>query len=125
MEPNLKDFLEFSSVYTLDVLGDVGLNVESHQLETNEQQAHWFHQVIAQLPERSIHLLGLSFGGWSATNLLLYYPYKVLSLILVDSVFVFSPLLLKMILASLSASVPIHFLNMLKIKLTYKRSEPK
>ncbi|KRG14716.1 alpha/beta fold hydrolase [Lederbergia galactosidilytica] len=106
-EPNLRYFLEHRPVYTLDLLGEPGLSTETKRIETAEDQAIWLEQVLEQLPESDIHLLGLSFGGWSATNVALTFPEKIQSLILVDPVYVFGPIPFKMIIASIPASVPI------------------
>lgn len=106
-EPNLRHFLEYRPVYTLDLLGEPGLSTETKRIETAEDQATWLKQVLEQLPESDIHLLGLSFGGWSAANVALKYPNKIQSLILVDPIYVFGPIPFKMIIASIPASVPL------------------
>ncbi|GAE09016.1 alpha/beta fold hydrolase [Paenibacillus sp. JCM 10914] len=106
-EANLSDFLEHRPVYTLDLIGEPGLSIETRRIETAADQAVWLGQVLDQLPESKINLLGLSFGGWSAANVALHDPEPIHSLILVDPVYVFGPIPLKMILASIPASVPI------------------
>lgn len=105
-EANLSGFLEHRPVYTVDLIGEPGLSTETRRIETAADQAAWLGQVLDQLPESEIHLLGLSFGGWSAANLALKHPEKIHSLILLDPVYVFGPIPLKMILASIPATVP-------------------
>ncbi len=106
-EANLDDFLKHRPIYTIDLIGEPGLSIETKRIETSTDQALWLKQVLEQLPEEDINLLGLSFGGWSAANLAIKYPEKVQSLILVEPVYVFGPIPLKMILASIPASIPI------------------
>lgn len=106
-EPNLSTLIQECPVYTLDLLGEPGLSVESRRIETASDQSQWLSQVIAALPEEKVNVLGLSFGGWSAANLAIHSPDKISSLILVDPVYVFDSIPLKMILASIPASVPI------------------
>lgn len=106
-EANLSGFLEHRPVYTIDLIGEPGLSTETKRIETAADQAFWLEQVLNQLPEEDIHLLGLSFGGWSAANVALKYPENIQSLILVEPVYVFGPIPFKMILASIPASVPI------------------
>lgn len=106
-EANLSKFLENRPVYTIDLMGEPGLSTETKRIETAADQAVWLKQVLDQLPESDINLLGLSFGGWSAANVALKYPEKIQALILVDPIYVFGPIPLKMIIASIPASVPI------------------
>jgi pimeloyl-ACP methyl ester carboxylesterase len=95
------------TVYTVDLLGEPGLSMETKKIKTPEDQAAWLHEVIKQIPELKLHVLGLSFGGWSAANLAIHLHDKISSNILVDPVYVFDPIPLKMILASIPASIPI------------------
>ncbi|MFK4392553.1 pimeloyl-ACP methyl ester carboxylesterase [Peribacillus frigoritolerans] len=105
-EANLNDFLKHRPVYTIDLIGEPGLSIETKRIKTNMDQAIWLKQVLEQLPEEEINLLGLSFGGWSAANLAIKHPEKIQTLILVEPVYVFGPIPLKMILVSIPASVP-------------------
>ncbi|MFS0724000.1 alpha/beta fold hydrolase [Paenibacillus sp. 1P07SE] len=107
-EANLADLIRERPVYTIDLLGEPGLSVEQVRIEDNEDQAIWLREVIAALDEPRLHLLGLSFGGWSAVNVMLQEDVpQVASLILVDPVHVFGPIPLKMVLVSIPASLPI------------------
>lgn len=105
-EPNLKDLMEDRPIYTIDLLGEPGLSVQTKSIVTANDQAVWLNNVIEHLPEETIHLAGLSFGGWNAVNVTLYESTKIASLSLIDPVYVFGPIPLKMILASIPASIP-------------------
>lgn len=106
-EANLADLMAERPVYTLDLLGEPGLSQETQRIATEEDQARWLQQVISQLPEPQLDVMGLSFGGWNAVNVSLHYPAKIRALVLVDPVHVFAPLPLKMVLASIPASIPL------------------
>jgi len=106
-EANLKDFTKERPIYTIDLIGEPGLSTESKRIMTTQDQAAWLIELINQLPEKRIHVLGLSFGGWNATNLVLHDSRKIESVILVEPVYVFDAIPLKMVLASIPASVPI------------------
>ncbi|GLO68073.1 alpha/beta fold hydrolase [Oceanobacillus kimchii] len=105
-EPNLKDLMEDRPIYTIDLLGEPGLSVQTKSIVTANDQAVCLNNVIEHLPEETIHLAGLSFGGWNAVNVTLYESTKIASLSLIDPVYVFGPIPLKMILASIPASIP-------------------
>ncbi|MFX3634302.1 MAG: alpha/beta fold hydrolase [Candidatus Pristimantibacillus sp.] len=105
-QPNVRDLMKERLVYTVDLLGEPGLSVQRKKITTAEDQAVWLHEVIESLPENLFHLIGHSFGGWNAANAALFNSNKIESLSLVDPVYVFGPIPLKMILASIPASVP-------------------
>jgi pimeloyl-ACP methyl ester carboxylesterase len=103
---NLAGFLALRSVYTIDLLGEPGLSVQDRPLETDEDQAAWLSEVIAQLPEPSVHVVGLSIGGWTAMNLAVHRPAKIASVTVIEPVFVFVSMSVEAILRSIPASVP-------------------
>ena len=54
-----------------------------------------------------MHIVGVSIGGWTTMNLARYNPEHIATASLLDPVFVFAQISIKMILASIPASVPI------------------
>lgn len=102
---NLAGFLALRSVYTVDLLGEPGLSVQDRPLETDVDQAAWLSEVIAQLPEPAVHVVGLSIGGWTAMNLAVHRPQKIASVTLIEPVFVFVDMSVEAILRSIPASV--------------------
>ncbi|MFC7535258.1 alpha/beta fold hydrolase [Actinoplanes sp. GCM10030250] len=102
---NLPSLLRLRTVYTVDLLGEPGGSIQDRPIESHADQADWLHQIIAALPEPQIHLVGMSFGGWTATNLVVHRPEKVAGLILIDPAVTFADLPLEVIVRSLPASV--------------------
>ena len=103
---NLPDLAGARTTYALDALGDAGLSVQIRRIRDAADQADWLDQVLAQLPVRSVHLVGHSFGGWLAANYAARYRERVQTLILLDPVFVFQGLRWQVYLISLHASLP-------------------
>jgi pimeloyl-ACP methyl ester carboxylesterase len=103
---NLPDLAAARTTYALDALGDAGLSVQIRRIRDAADQADWLDQVLAQLPVRSVHLVGHSFGGWLAANYAARYRERVQTLILLDPVFVFQGLRWQVYLISLPASLP-------------------
>ena len=103
---NLAGFLALRAVYTIDLLGEPGLSVQDRPLETDVDQAAWLCEVIAQLPEPAVHVVGLSIGGWTAMNLAVNRPQKIASVTLIEPVFVFVNMSVEAILRSIPASLP-------------------
>jgi pimeloyl-ACP methyl ester carboxylesterase len=102
---NMPGLLAHRSVYALDLLGEPGKSVQSRPIENSEDKAAWLHEVIEQLPEPWLHVVGLSIGGWTATNLAVHQPGKIASLMLVEPVMVFTGLRAEAIVRSIPASV--------------------
>ncbi len=108
---NLPSLLRTRSVYTVDLLGEPGLSVQDSPITGGPDQADWLAEVLARLPEPRVHVLGLSIGGWTATNLVVRRPDlirsgKVASLTLVEPVFVFAGLSAEAVVRSIPATVP-------------------
>lgn len=105
--PNLEGLREKRPVYTIDLLGEPGMSVQTKVIENQKQQAEWLNEVIEGLGLKKVHIVGVSIGGWTAMNLARYNPKHIATASLLDPVFVFAQISIKMILASIPASVPI------------------
>ncbi|AZQ48814.1 alpha/beta fold hydrolase [Bacillus sp. GX] len=105
--PNLEGLREKRPVYTIDLLGEPGMSVQTKVIENQKQQAEWLNEVIEGLGLKKVHIVGVSIGGWTAMNLARYNPEHIATTSLLDPVFVFAQIYIKMILASIPASVPI------------------
>ncbi|WP_448163571.1 alpha/beta fold hydrolase [Bacillus mobilis] len=105
--PNLEGLREKRPVYTIDLLGEPGMSVQTKVIENQKQQAEWLNEVIEGLGLEKVHIVGVSIGGWTAMNLARYNPEHIATASLLDPVFVFAQISIKMILASIPASVPI------------------
>src|SRR5699024_3887058 len=104
-EPNLEGLMMARPVYTIDLLGETGMSKQSVPIKDQKDQARWLAEVSYGLGLEKVHLIGVSVGGWSAMVLVRYYPKNSDSVILLDAVFVFARISLKMIIASIPASV--------------------
>lgn len=105
-QPNLEGLLNERPIYTIDLLGEPGMSEQTKVIETQKDQAKWVNDVLNGLNVDKVHIMGVSFGGWSAMNMTRHYPEHIASISLLDPVFVFEPVSLKMMLASIPASVP-------------------
>ena len=102
---NLPTLLRQAPIYTVDLLGEPGMSIQSRPITSAADQARWLHQVLTQLPEPQLDLLGVSIGGWTAANLAVRDPGKIRSVILLDPVCVFGPISAAAIIRSIPASV--------------------
>lgn len=102
---NLPDLLKHRSVYALDLLGEPGMSVQSRPITDSSDKAAWLGEVLENLPEPDFHVVGLSIGGWTATNLALHNSDRIASLSLIEPVMVFTGLSGGAIIRSIPASV--------------------
>ncbi|WP_449279202.1 alpha/beta fold hydrolase [Leucobacter sp. GX0328] len=102
---NMPSLLELGDVYAVDLLGEPGMSVQDRPITDAADQATWLAQTMQALPEEAFHLAGISFGGWSAANLVLHDAGKVATLTLIDAALTLANLPVRMIMHSLPATV--------------------
>ena len=103
---NLPGLLAHRSVYCVDLLGEPGMSVQRRPITGPDDQARWLDDVLTGIGEGPVHLLGVSFGGWSAMNYALRRPQKVASLVLIDPVLTFASIPVRTMLAFLPMGLP-------------------
>ncbi|MDV3132462.1 alpha/beta hydrolase [Mycobacterium sp. 29Ha] len=103
---NLPGLLAHRTVFAVDLLGEPGLSVQEHELGSAEDQAQWFDEMLAGLALTSPHLMGVSFGGWSATNYAVLKPGRVSSLTLLDPVMTFAPIPVRTMVMMIPMGLP-------------------
>lgn len=101
---NMPHLLQTGDVYAIDLLGEPGMSVQERPISTDADQAAWLQQAIEALPEDQVHLVGLSIGGWTATNLALHHPEQIEAMTLIDPVFVFDDMPLGTVIRSIPAA---------------------
>lgn len=104
--PNLPGLLARRTVYCVDLLGEPGLSLQQLPLTGAADQAWWMGELLTGLGLDSVHLMGVSFGGWSAVNYALHHPARVASLALVDPVMTFAPIPIRTMVAFIPMGLP-------------------
>ncbi len=74
---NVAELSRAFRVYALDTIGDIGKSKPTHQPNSREEYAQWMLEVFDQLKIEKADLVGLSYGGFLATNFALAYPERV------------------------------------------------
>lgn len=97
---NLPAILKARTAYCVDLLGEAGLSVQTRPVTGPQDQAQWLDEALAGLDLTGVHLMGVSIGGWTATNLAVHRPARIASATLLDPVFTFAPIPLATILIS-------------------------
>jgi pimeloyl-ACP methyl ester carboxylesterase len=105
-EANLEVFAAKRSVIAIDLIGEPGLSVQSKRIADAADQATWLAELIEGLGLPKVHLLGVSFGGWSAFNLAMHEASRVASVTVLDPANLFGRITWKVIIVSLGAVIP-------------------
>lgn len=103
---NLDALLKHRPVYSVDLLGEAGLSVQTAPITGGPDQAQWLDEALAGLGLTRAHLLGVSIGGWTAVNCAVHRPDRVASLTLLDPVQTFGRLKITPLLASVVMLAP-------------------
>lgn len=98
---NIPSLMRQRTVISIDLLGEAGMSVQDKPHGGAEDEARWLDDALAGLGLDGVHLLGVSVGGWTATNCAIRMPDRIASVTLLDPVMTFARIPLKAILASL------------------------
>jgi pimeloyl-ACP methyl ester carboxylesterase len=82
--PNILEFSQHRMVYAIDTIGEPGKSIPAHSLPGKQEMADWLIGVMAGLGIYQADFVGLSRGGWLATNLAILAPQKVRKLCLLS-----------------------------------------
>ncbi|MFD4367364.1 alpha/beta fold hydrolase [Rhodococcus sp. NPDC058521] len=104
---NMSSLGEGRSIWAIDLLGEPGLSVQTARIANAADHAQWLDELIERLGVDTVHLLGISIGGWAAMNLAVRRPNRVASVSFLDSPLVFAALSVKMIIFSIGTILPL------------------
>lgn len=103
---NLSGVLKGRTAYCVDLLGEAGLSVQDRPITGPDDQAQWLDETLAGLGLDVVHLMGVSIGGWTATNCAVRRPGRVASLTLLDPAMTFARIPVKTALVSAALFAP-------------------
>ena len=85
--PNVKALAQHHRVYAVDNIYDFGRSVYTRPVKTQDDFVAWLDEVFNALePERSVSLMGLSYGGWLSCLYALRVPERVDKVVLLAPV---------------------------------------
>ena len=106
--PNIAALSAHYRTYALDSIYDIGLSVRYRNIKKPGDIIAWLHEVLATLvPEGSICLLGLSYGGWLVSQYALRFPQRVHRAVLIDPAATVLPVSFVFIFRALLTLIPL------------------
>jgi pimeloyl-ACP methyl ester carboxylesterase len=103
---NLPGVLNGRTAYCVDLLGEAGLSVQDRPITGPDDQAQWLDETLAGLELDVVHLMGVSIGGWTATNCAVRRQGRVASLTLLDPAMTFARIPVKTAVMSIGLFAP-------------------
>jgi len=82
--PHVAALAEGGPVYGIDMPGEANLSVPRGLMTPPENCAAWLDELLGKLSDRPAHLVGFSYGGWTAMNQAIRAPGRVASITLLD-----------------------------------------
>ena len=76
--PNVEALSEQYRTYAVDIIDDFGRSVYARPIEGAEDYVRWLDELfdVLELGD-DVHLMGLSYGGWMASQYVLQHPGRV------------------------------------------------
>jgi pimeloyl-ACP methyl ester carboxylesterase len=76
--PNVEALSERYRTYAVDVIDDFGRSVYARPIQNGSDYVQWLDELFDELAlGDGIHLVGLSYGGWMASQYVLAHPDRV------------------------------------------------
>lgn len=92
--------------FAIDSIHDVGRSIETTSVKSGDDFAVWLDEVRVGLGLKEVDVLGLSYGGWVASQFALKKPEVVRKLVLLAPAGVLSPLLWSFIWRAILCALP-------------------
>jgi pimeloyl-ACP methyl ester carboxylesterase len=106
--PNIAALSAHYRTYALDSIYDFGLSVRQRVIKKPDDLLTWLNEVFDVLvPEGSSSLLGLSYGGWLASEYALRSPERIQKIVLISPAQTVLPVSAVMLFRALLTLVPL------------------
>lgn len=105
--PNIAALSSRFRTYALDSIYDFGLSVRRKKIKNREDIITWLDEVLTTLiPLEPFNLMGLSYGGWLASQYALRFPERLHKLVLLAPAMTVLPVSFQLIFRALLTRIP-------------------
>ena len=105
--PNIANLSQNYRVYAVDNIYDFGRSVWRRPILTAKDFVNWLDELFTQLGfGENINLMGVSYGGWIASQYALHYPDRLNKLVLLAPVLTVLPVRTAFMLRAMLCMIP-------------------
>ncbi len=105
--PNISELSQNYRVYAVDNIYDFGRSVWKRPMLTASDFVNWLDELFTQLGlGENINLMGISYGGWIASQYALHRPGRLKKLVLLAPVFTVLPVRAAFVLRAMLCMIP-------------------
>lgn len=105
--PNIATLSSQYETYALDSIYDFGLSVRRRKIKNLEDIIAWLDEVLTTLiPTGTLNLMGLSYGGWVASQYALCHPERLRKLVLLAPAMTVLPVSFSLIFRAALTRIP-------------------
>jgi pimeloyl-ACP methyl ester carboxylesterase len=105
--PNIEALSKSFRVYAVDSIYDYGRSVYTRIIKNPDDYVVWLDELFGALGLRDgVHLMGLSYGGWLASQYALRFPQRLDKMVLLAPVGAVLPLRAEWILRAMLCALP-------------------
>ena len=105
--PNIAALSSRHKTYALDSIYDFGLSARRRKIKNREDIIAWLDEVLtALIPTGTFNLMGLSYGGWVASQYALCHPERLHKLVLLAPAMTVLPVSFPLIFRALLSRLP-------------------
>ena len=106
--PNITALSAHYRTYALDSIYDFGLSVSRRKIKKRDDIVTWLHEVLTVLaPETSVSMIGLSYGGWVASQYVVRFPERVRKVVFLAPALTMLPVSFALLFWAMLTRVPI------------------
>lgn len=107
---NIEALSEKYRVYAVDIIGDNGRSVYRKELKDASDYTTWLEEFFTELKlDKPLNMVGLSYGGWIASQYVLEYPKKINKLVLIAPVGTVQQLSAKWAVRAITVAIPLKY----------------
>lgn len=81
---NIKPLASNYRVYAIDFILEPGKSYITKEMESTDDIAIWYHEVLSKLQLKKHHIIGASRGGWLAVKVALHNQENIKSMVLIS-----------------------------------------
>lgn len=106
--PNIEPLSAHYRTYALDSIYDFGLSVSRRKIKKRDDIVAWLHEVLTVLvPETKVYLIGLSYGGWVASQYAICFPERVRKVVFLAPALTVLPVSFALLFWALLTRIPV------------------